>query len=398
MALGIDDFMKKAFGLLGKYLVMYLSCLFPRSKKIYIFGAWLGEQFADNPKYLFLEAQRHKEIRPVWITKNPKVCRQVRELGYEAYMFDSLKGIFMQLRAKYVIVCNGISDVNHTFMGRAVFLNLWHGVPLKKVGYDDDKVKNWDSKGQKMRHAIQEIPLGKEYVVATSDFYAKIYESAFRRSADHILTLGQPRNDLFYDHNMMMFTPDHQIKKAAKGKKVILYAPTHRKEGKVTFPLQEQFDFDRLNQWCVKNDTVFVIRRHFYHKNEMVDLSSYSNITDITDKVMDIQEILMDTDILISDYSSTYIDYLLLDRPLIFYNFDYEDYLKNDRGMYYDYEEVTPGYKAETFDELMRELDTLMKDKDQFRQERERVRNLFYCKEGQQMVGEKLLDFLKNVK
>ena len=67
-------------------------------------------------------------------------------------------------------------------MGRAVFLNLWHGVPLKKVGYDDDKVKNWDSKGQKIRRMIQEIPLGKEYVVATSDFYAPIYESAFRRS------------------------------------------------------------------------------------------------------------------------------------------------------------------------------------------------------------------------
>ena len=69
--------------------------------------------------------------------------RRFEKLGYEAYMFNSLKGIWMQLRAKYVVVCNGISDVNHTFMGRAVFLNLWHGVPLKKVGYDDDKVKNW---------------------------------------------------------------------------------------------------------------------------------------------------------------------------------------------------------------------------------------------------------------
>ena len=84
-----------------------------------------------------------------------------------------------------------IRDRNHTFMGRAVFLNLWHGVPLKKVGYDDDKVKNWDSKGQKIRRMIQEIPLGKEYVVATSDFYAPIYESAFRRSKSHIITLGQ---------------------------------------------------------------------------------------------------------------------------------------------------------------------------------------------------------------
>ena len=81
----------------------------------------------------------------------------------------------------------------------------------------------------------------------------------------------------------------------------------------------------------------------------------------------------MDTDILISDYSSTYIDYLLLDRPLIFYNFDYEDYLQNDREMYYDYDEVTPGYKAATFDELMTELDSIAKDEDHFVEDRQRV-------------------------
>ena len=100
---------------------------------------------------------------------------------------------------------------------------------IKEVGYDDDKVKNWDSKGQKLRRAIQEIPLGREYVVATSDFYAKIYESAFRRKPDHILTLGQPRNDVFYDKNGM-FTPSHQLEKAAKGKKLFfMHQHTDRK-------------------------------------------------------------------------------------------------------------------------------------------------------------------------
>lgn len=389
--------MKKILGLVGKYVIMFLSCLSPRSRKIYIFGAWLGEQFADNPKYLFLEAQEHEDIRAIWITKNPKVCKKVRDLGYEAYMFDSLKGILMQLRAKYVVVCNGISDVNHTFMGRAVFLNLWHGVPLKKVGYDDNKVKNWDSKGQKIRRLIQEIPLGKEYVVATSDFYAPIYKSAFRRSSNHILTMGQPRNDIFYDKSGK-FHPSHQLKKAAKGKKIILYTPTHRREGEIPFPLFEHFDFKVLNDWCVKNNIVFVIRRHFYHKGEDVDLSMYSNITDITEKSMDIQELLMDTDILVTDYSSTYIDYLLLDRPIVFYNFDYQDYLENDREMYCDYDEVTPGYKAETFEALMEEFKRLIQGNDSFKSDRKRVRDFFYCEEGQGSVGEKLFEFLKTVK
>lgn len=206
---------------------MYLSCLFPRSRKIYVFGAWLGEKFADNPKYLFLEAQDDPEIRPVWITKNPEVCRQIRGMGYEAYLSGSMKGIWMQLRAKYAVVCNGISDVNHAFMGRAIFLNLWHGVPLKKVGYDDDKVKNWDSRGQKIRRLIQQIPLGREYVAATSENYKPIYESAFRRPSDHILVVGQPRNDIFFDREGK-FPVQHRLRNAARGRKIILYAPTHR--------------------------------------------------------------------------------------------------------------------------------------------------------------------------
>lgn len=84
--------MKKALGLAGKYVIMFLSCLFPRSRKIYIFGAWLGEQFADNPKYLFLEAQEHKEIRPVWITKNESAAEKSGSLDMKLICLTVSKG------------------------------------------------------------------------------------------------------------------------------------------------------------------------------------------------------------------------------------------------------------------------------------------------------------------
>ena len=105
----------------------------------------------------------------------------------------------------------------------------------------------------------------------------------------------------------------------------------------------------------------------------------------------------MDTDLLITDYSCTYIDYLLLDRPMIFYNFDYRDYLQTDRGLYYNYEDVTPGYKAETFDQLLEELEQIFQGKDHYGKERSRVKDFFYCPEGQKAVGEKLLKFLKEI-
>lgn len=369
---------------------MYLSCLSPRSRKLWVFGAWLGQQFADNPKYLFIEANQIKGVRPIWITKNPDVVRQVRELGYEAYLFSSGRGVLCQLRAKYAVMCNGISDLNHTFLGRAVFLNVWHGVPLKKVGYDDTKGKDWDSRGQRIRRLIQQFPLGREYVVATSETYAAIYKSAFRRPAEQILTYGQPRNDLFYD-NEHIFPVNEKLQKCLEGSRVILYAPTHRQEGEIPFPLEEHFDLEKLNGFCREHQILFIIRRHFYHKHEELDLSGYSNILDMTEESLDIQELLMETDLLITDYSSTYIDYLLLDRPIIFYDFDYDRYIEKDREMYFPYDEVTPGMKAETFDELMEGLRQFISGLDSFQEDRKRIRNLFYSERGQKEVGKELL-------
>lgn len=375
---------------------MYLSCLAPRSRKIWVFGAWLGQQFADNPKYLFIEANQMEGIRPIWITKNPQVLREVRKMGYEAYLFASLKGILFQLRAKYAVMCNGISDLNHTFLGRAVFLNVWHGVPLKKVGYDDTMGKNWDSRGQKIRRKIQQFPLGREYVVATSDTFAKIYRSAFRRPSKQILTYGQPRNDIFYDRDHI-FPVNEKLQERLKGHKAVLYAPTHRLEGSIPFPLEENFDLKRLDEFCRDHHILFIIRRHFYHFKEEIDLSSYSNILDMTKETLDIQELLMAADLLITDYSSTYIDYLLLDRPVIFYNFDYDSYIEKDREMYFPYEKVTPGMKAETFDELMEGLKQVFSGSDDFAEDRKNVRNLFYCEKGQKAVGKELLEKMKHL-
>ena len=136
---------------LGKYLVMYLSMLMPRDYHLCIFGAWLGERFADNSKQLFLEIQEREDFRGVWITKEQSIVDEITALGYEAYMWNSPKAVWLQLRAKYAVISNGISDIQHTYMGNAIIIDLWHGVPLKKVVYDNKYEKNWDGPKQKIR-------------------------------------------------------------------------------------------------------------------------------------------------------------------------------------------------------------------------------------------------------
>lgn len=365
---------------------MYLSMLVPKNKKICVFGAWLGEKYADNTKQVFETAQQYKELRPIWITKNPAVVEEVRSLGYEAYHFTSLKGIWYQLRAKYAFVTNGISDFKHAFLGRAVFINLWHGVPLKKVGYDDKYACDWDSKKRRFRDKIIHVPLGNEYVVATSETIAQIYESAFRCPKEKVLCLGQPRNDVFFQSHERILFP---------GKRVILYAPTHRKEGREEIALSRLFDLERLNAFCQEHDYYFVVKKHFYHKGEQEQLETYERIQDITVTQCDTQMLLVETDILITDYSSIYIDYMLLNRPILFYNYDYEQYLKEDRQMYFSYQDVTPGAKVKTWEELLQELERLMDGYEYELEKRQQILELFYCQEGRQAVSTVLLDKLQ---
>ena len=149
----------KAVKVVFKYIVMFLTMLMPRDYKLCVFGAWLGERFADNSKQLFIEASDRDDIRAVWITKDKTIVDEIRKMGYEACLWGTKEARKVQLRAGYAVISNGISDLEHTFLGNAIIIDLWHGVPLKKVVYDNKYEKNWDSPKQKLRDSLIYIPL-----------------------------------------------------------------------------------------------------------------------------------------------------------------------------------------------------------------------------------------------
>ncbi len=368
---------------------MYLSMLMPRNEKLYVFGAWLGERFADNSKQLFLEACGRDGIRAVWIAKDEAVVSEVKSLGHEAYKWGTLKAAAVQLRAKYAIVSNGISDLEHAFLGRAVIIDLWHGIPLKKVCRDDRYEKDWDSPKQKFRDAVINVPLGRMHYVASSEAFVKIYQSAFGVKKEQITVLGQPRNDVFFSESK--FTPYFP------DRKIILYCPTHRKEGREKMRMDELLNLDRLQDFLERCGCCLVIKKHFYHRDEKENLDGYSRIVDITGLNVDVQRLIMESVALITDYSSIYIDYLLLNRPIFFYCYDYDEYVKKDREMYFEYDKVAPGRKAATFDELLSYLEDFAANGGRYgEEEREKIKNFFYCKKGQGPVSGILLDMIEN--
>ena len=367
---------------------LYMSNLKKRDENLYVFGSWWGNKFADNSKYLFLHAYK-KGLNAVWVTKNRDVYRELKNLNLPVVMHDSAEGIRICKKAKYYFYSTSLADISDEYAGGAVLVNLWHGIPLKKIMYDNS-IDNPDLKlVGKIRCALTTIPLRKKYVVSTSTRISEIYSSAFKIPSCRVLQLGQPRNDCFFDGTIKRkkyFDLDYN--------RLCVYMPTHRNEGKSKIEIDKIMDLGKLNEMCKKSNTFFLIKKHYYHKNEKERLDEFTNIIDITDYEIDTQELLYNTDILITDYSSCYIDFLLLDKPIIFYAYDYEEYLINDREMYFEYTSVAPGPIAYDNKTFLNILSSVILNDDSHVEKRHQIRNLFYSSENQKQVSDKILSCL----
>lgn len=378
-----------------KYMSLYLSMLIPKNKNKMVFGAWFGNKYADNTKYLYkYVVEECKEINAVWLTENKDVYNELQSKGYPVKMSNTWSSIWTVMRSKYCFTVTGRRDLgkyDSNFMGNTYHIDLWHGVPLKKIMYDDE----FSSKGKfhdTIAKILEYLPLRKYYVVSTSDAISKIYESAFRRKQSNILQFGQCRNDYFYGEH------SNPYKEKYGNKKIILYMPTHRNEGKTKIEIGKILDLEAIDTMCSENNSMLLIKKHFYHKDDSPLDKNYANIVDITSENCESQELLDAADILITDYSSCYIDYLLLNRPIIFYNYDMKDYQSKDRKLYFEYNEVTPGAKCGNAKELYNELKEILSGNDKYCEERKKVGDLFYDKKAQRKISDTLIDYIKRMK
>lgn len=375
--------------------LLFITKAIPRNRKYMIFGAWFGLKYDDNSKALFeYIVNNRQDIRAYWITISKEVYSKMKENGLPVCLNTSWKAILLALRARYcfsVVMLNGKDSGKNLskYMGGIKIINLWHGIPLKKIVFDDKYHKDaYASKtlSGKIIQWAEERVFNNTYHIATSEGIAKIYRSCFRADEKHVLNLGQARNDYFY-------TPHtNPYKERFETRKIILYMPTHRREGKQTMDMTRLLDLPKINNLCKKHNAIFLIKKHFYHSNEEPLDHSYENIIEITNEKPSAQVLLDCADILITDYSSCYIDFLLLDRPILFYCYDLKDYLVNDREMYFDYMSSVPGCICENKERLESELTSILEGEDNDKEKREYWRNFFYSKDNQQLVSPKLID------
>lgn len=368
-----------------------LSHLMPRDKHIWVMGSTFGRRFADNPKYFYLYLnQYHKDdVRAIWISKNKSIVNLLNNNSLEAYYLYSLKGIWFALRAKVYLYDNYSKDICFTLSGGAIKINLWHGIPLKKIQKDNlfDRVRNPRNKLEKVKWALRRMSDEKpsDYVLATSEFIKPIFSSAF--NTKNVLIANYPRNDYIASDiikNIMTTSEeealnDLNLRTQNSNIKVILYMPTFR-ESEVDF--FKVVDLNRLNNYLKNNNFLFCIKLHTKSKlTEDFNRINHDNIKVIPSKA-DPYIFLKKADVLVTDYSSIYFDFLLLDRPIVFFNYDIDKYLMNSRELYFDYDNFTPGFKVKDMDQLEEALDKALKIKDKTDNEyvlmRNKIKNTFF--------------------
>lgn len=340
-----------------------ISYIFPRNKRIWVFGSTFGRRFADNPKYLYLYVNQYKadHIRPIWISKKKEIVRFLQENQLESYYLYSLKGVWYSLRAKVYLYDNYSKDICYPLSGGAKRINLWHGIPLKKIQKDNrfDFFRNPRTLGEKLYGIPRRISDEKssDYVVSPSDYFKGLYSSAFR--TERVIVNEYPRKDILLSDSIKdilllgELAELEKLKSFKENYKLVLYMPTFRDSEDRLFDV---IDFNQFQRFLEENEIMFCIKLHPKSKiYGRLSQNRYLNIMAL-DPQSDSYSFLKIADVLVTDYSSIYFDYLYIRRPIIFFSYDLDEYLLNSREMYFDYKDFTPGIKVCTMEELEQEL------------------------------------------
>lgn len=348
------------------------------SPECWVFSSVHNRTFNYNSSYLFLYVKEHcPEIHPYYVMNDDKKREELGEKYGKEYFLDgkTMAGIRKILSCKVWFTSTAPPLYGVGFRKKYVILNLWHGIPLKKIGMEQKNLSWFTRKYYKYFFADN-----YEGVVTTSSHLVHIMSRSFLVEPERIKVWGQPRNDVLFSSN----SEGKGLEEVFSGElppyeKVVLYAPTFRDhEPTQLFPFQDM-DRDRLCRYLEEKKIFLCIRLHLYDQTgyqwlQKMDRAE-SRIRFLNeDRVADIMEVLREFDLLITDYSSIYMDYLLTGKPVLFLPYDQEAYLK-ERGMNFPYDQVTPGPKPKTFQEFLNSMEDLLYNHDGYVRQRESVNN-----------------------
>ena len=333
-----------------------LSGIIPKKQNLILFTAWFGKRYGDSSMYLFEYLLKHSKYELYWYVQDKELYISLKSQGIPVIYSQSLKGYWYQIRANVLVTSVQFDDYNPYLINKCIILDLGHGFPGKPGGLMTPGIS------QNSRDRILRLQKNtKFYEVASSVYCANCSHDYFGTDYDRIIFANKPRIDVLYS-NELQSGKNTLVDKIKGNRRAIVYMPTHRACGQVEIDINSILDLPKIQELCENNNSVFIIKKHYYHRHEKDDSKSYSNIFDISNEIIDSQVLLAQADVLITDFSSCFVDYLALNRPVIFYAFDYEEYLKKERDYYWKYDKITAGYTTMDSKDLTAALENIFRD------------------------------------
>lgn len=362
--------MGKAKNLLFTACLEHFGQIRPDSH-IWLFSSTDNSHYNYNSRYLFEYVKENlPEITPLFVINDPELRNSLSSKYGKQYFIEteSIQGIRQALSAGVWFTSAGLPAYGTGLHKKRLIINLWHGVPLKKIALLDPNLK------KAARIYFKKI-FSENYtcILTTSHELIPLMARSFAVSEDKIKVWGQPRNDGMFQKNDCRKILGQLFPDLPEYTKTVLYAPTFRDYGQVQlFPFKD-FDQEQLEAFLEEKNMLLFIRTHVAEQGSAAPYLGKRIRFLGNEQAEDVTGILNIFDCLITDYSSIYIDYLLTDKPMIFLPYDRQQYL-DGRGMNFDYDDVTPGPKPETFNDF---LDALSPKEDFWKSERTRVNRLF---------------------
>lgn len=342
----------------ARWSINFILCAFYKGiyriikvdKDTFLFMSFHGRGFSDNPKAIYENLkQQHPEKKYIWVLNDKK-----KASGCYSVQYGSIKFFYCLAKSKYWI----FNCKTYPYMFKKknqVYLQTWHGTPLKRLGHDinvNEKTTFYRSglNSAEMKKTYDNDVEKYDYMISPNQFSTDIFQSAFRIPKDKLIETGYPRNDILHNLDFSDIIKLKEKYKIPFHKKVILYAPTWRDNtyNKNGYTMKLQVDFNLWKE-ILGEDYVVLYKPHYLIVDEIKIRYELRDFIYEIDPKSDINELYLLSEILITDYSSVFFDYAILEKPIYFYMYDLEEYKNELRGFYLDVYKELPGkiYKNE---------------------------------------------------
>ena len=326
--------------------------------KLILFEAFNGRNYTCSPKAIYekmITMDEFKDYKFVWAFVDPSKHEVLEDDRLEIVVTKSPEYYKYCSMAKYWIV-NSIMPEEIEKKDGQVYVQCWHGTPLKKLRYDievDGAVLNTVEEIRR-RNDIDASRF--DYFISPSKYCTEKFTSAFNLKAlgkgDIIIEKGYPRNDFLFNKSEKEINAIKKKLGIPKNKKVLFYMPTFRDNqhtSGVGYTYQMELDLDRFKKKFEK-EYVMLFSPHYFIANS-IDLNKYKGFIINVARYDEINELYLVSDVIMTDYSSIFFDYANLKKPMLFFMYDFDVYKGRLRDFYISLDEL-PGPIAKTQDEL----------------------------------------------